>query len=109
MCTAANPAILLPVIVGALNTCYKAIKFVQVQLTLDFTSPVNFVPPGPTVLHSTFYIKLPQTSVALVNGNSVNYTLLMFSRPADLHTLTPAKVHAQMTADVAEWLDRRLK
>jgi hypothetical protein len=57
-CSAADPAILLPVVSGALNMCCKAITFVRVQLTLDFTPLVNVL-PGPTVLHSTFYIKLP--------------------------------------------------
>ncbi len=32
-CSAAYPAILLPVVNGALNTCRLAIKFVRVQLT----------------------------------------------------------------------------
>jgi hypothetical protein len=67
-----------------------------IQLTLDFTPLVNVVPPGPTVLCSTLYIKLPQTSVGLVNNSRVNNTLLMFNGPADLCTLTPAKVRAQI-------------
>jgi hypothetical protein len=87
-CSAADPTILLPVINGALNMCHKAIKFVRVQLTLDFTLLVNVVQPGPPVLCSTFYIELPQTSVGLVNNSRVNYTLLMFGGPADLRTLT---------------------
>jgi hypothetical protein len=95
-CSATNPAILLPVVNDALNTCRKAIKFVHVQLTLDFTPLVIVVPPGPTVLCLTFYIELPQTSVGLVNKNRVNYTLLTFNRSADLRTLTPAKVRAQI-------------
>ncbi len=76
--------------------CYKVIKFVRVQLTLDFTPLVNAVPPGPTVLRSTFYIKLPQTFVGLVNNSRVNYTLLTFHGPADLCTLTPTKVRTQI-------------
>jgi hypothetical protein len=95
-CSAADPAILLPVVNGALNTCCKAIKFVHVQLTLDFNPLVSIIPPGPTVLRSAFYIKLPQTSVGLVNDSRVNYTLLTFHGPADLRTLTPAKVRAQI-------------
>jgi hypothetical protein len=94
--SAADPTILLPLINGALNMCRKAIKLVRVQLTLDFTPLVNFVLPGPTVLRSTFYIELPQTSVGLVNDSRVNYTLLTFNRPADLRTHTPAKVRAQI-------------
>jgi hypothetical protein len=52
-CLVADPAILLPVINGALNRCCKAIKFVRIQLTLGFTPLVNVVLPGPTVLRST--------------------------------------------------------
>ncbi len=95
-CLAADTAILLPVINGALNMRHKAIKFVRIQLTLDFTPLVNAVPLGPTVLCSTFYIKLPQISVGLVNDSRVNYTLLMFNGPADLRTLTPTEVRTQI-------------
>ncbi len=69
------PAILWPAINGTYNRRHKAIKFVPVQLTLDFISLFNVVPPGHTVLHSTFYIELPQTSIALVNGRGNKYTL----------------------------------
>ncbi len=61
-----------------------------------FTLLVNVVLLGPTVLGPTFNIKLPQTSVGLVNENRVNYTLLTFNRPADLCSLTPDEVRAQI-------------
>ncbi len=45
-----NPAILLPLQDGPINDCHKAIKFVQVQLNLNYAVLANVNPPGPTVL-----------------------------------------------------------
>ncbi len=49
--TAANSAILLPVINGALNTYRKAIKFVRVQLNLDYLSS-----PTPTCQDLQYFV-----------------------------------------------------
>jgi hypothetical protein len=59
----ADPAILLPVQDGVLSNCRKKeVKFVRVQLTLDFSPLVNATPiAGPTILRAEYYIKLPQT------------------------------------------------
>jgi hypothetical protein len=49
--TAANMAILLPVINGAIaNCCQLNVKFVRVQITLNFINLVNVDPPGLTTL-----------------------------------------------------------
>ncbi len=48
--TAADPAILLPLQDGPINDCRKAIKFVRVQLNLNYAVLANVNPPGPTVL-----------------------------------------------------------
>ena len=57
--TAADPAILLPLQDGPINDCRKAIKFVRVQLNLNYTALANVNPPGPMVLRATYYIELP--------------------------------------------------
>jgi hypothetical protein len=48
--TAADPAILLPLQDGPIADCRKAIKFVRVQLNLNYAALANVNPPGPTVL-----------------------------------------------------------
>jgi len=57
--TAADSAVLLPVIDGHVADCRKKnIRFVRVQLNLDFASLVTLDPPGVTVLRIEFYIVL---------------------------------------------------
>jgi hypothetical protein len=66
---AANTAILLPVIDGAIaNCCRPNVKFVRVQISLDFRALANVDPPGLTTLRVVYYVELPQTSRAMVNG-----------------------------------------
>jgi hypothetical protein len=48
--TAADPAILLPLQDGPVIDCRKAIKFVRVQLNLNYAALANVNPPGPMVL-----------------------------------------------------------
>ncbi len=46
----ANPAVLLPVQDGVLaDCCTKDVKFVRVQLTIDYFTFVNVNPAGPTI------------------------------------------------------------
>jgi hypothetical protein len=94
--TAAKPVILLPVIYGALNMCCKAIKFVRVQLNLDYCGLANSNLPGPTILCAMYYNKLPQTLRVLVSVSGGNYTLLKFDGPADLRVLSPPEVQVQI-------------
>jgi hypothetical protein len=93
-----NPTILLPVQDGILSDCRKKdIKFVHVQLTLDFSPLVNTTPTGgSTILRVEYYIELPQTSWQLTNGTGSAYTLLTFHGVSDLWTLSPADVQAQL-------------
>jgi hypothetical protein len=60
---AADPMILLPVQDGVLSDCRKKeVKFVHVQLTLDFSPLVDANPiAGPTILRAEYYV-LHQTS-----------------------------------------------
>jgi hypothetical protein len=72
--TATNINILLPVQDGNVaNCCRQNIKFVWVQLTINFTLLIN-VPnqAGPMTLWTEYYIELPQTTHAMVNGNNVS-------------------------------------
>jgi hypothetical protein len=83
-----DPSILLPVINGAVaNCCKKDVKFVHLQLMLDYASLVNVNPPGAMVLRTEFYIELPQTSVQKTDGNGNAYNLLTFHGPVDLRTM----------------------
>ncbi len=93
-----NPTILLPVQDGILSDCQKKdIKFVCIQLTLDFSPLVNATPTaGPTILRAEYYIELPQTSRQLTNGTGSAYTLLTFHGVSDLRTLSPADIQAQL-------------
>jgi hypothetical protein len=93
---AANPAILLPLQDGPVIDCCKAIKFMRVQLNLNYDALANVNPPGPTVLQATYYIKLPLHLHALVNGNGMQYSIIMFVGPGDLRTLSPPEVRAQI-------------
>ena len=58
----ANSSILLPVVNGGLNTCRKNVKFVCIQLFVNFVDLVTAVNPGPTTLRIKYFIELPQTT-----------------------------------------------
>jgi hypothetical protein len=93
--TAADAAILLPVVDGNLANCRRPnIKFVRVQITLNFSSLVSVEPPGITTLRVEYYIELPQTSRAMVNGAGAGYNLVMYHGADDLCTLQSAEVQA---------------
>jgi hypothetical protein len=95
---AGDPAILLPIQDGVLaNCCKKDVKFVHVQLMLDFSLLVNVTTQaGPTILWVEYYIELPQTLRQLLNGTGTAYNLLTFHGPGDLQTLSPAEIQAQL-------------
>ena len=95
--TAADLAVLLPVINGPVNACHKQnIRFVRVQLNLDFTSLVTLDPPGVTVLCVEFYIQLPQSSRDMINSAGGAYRLTTFLGPDDI-CLIPA---AEFSPDI---------
>ena len=87
--TAADASILLPVQNGAAAACRSSgVKFVRVQLALDFAD-LNRIDPAPNcVLRGEYYIQLPQDTVDLVNAAGTAYRLTTFNGPADLRTLT---------------------
>ena len=79
MTTTADPSILLPVINGALNTCCKNVKFVRVQLSVNFVNLVTIANPGPTTLRIKYFIELPQTTHQMTNRAGNAYTLTTFT------------------------------
>ncbi len=94
---AANTVILLPVINGAIANCHRPnVKFVRVQISLDFRALVNIDPPGLTTLQVEYYVELPQMSQAMVNGAGVGYNLVAFHRADDLCTLPLAQVQTSI-------------
>ncbi len=94
----ADPTILLPVQDSILSNCQnKEVKFIRIQLTLDFSPLINATSiAGLTILPAEYYIELPQTSHQLTNGTGTAYNLLMFHGISDLRTLSPAEIQAQL-------------
>jgi hypothetical protein len=93
---ATDSSILLPVIDGAYVTCRKNVKFVRVQLSVNFIDVVTIDNPGPTTLRSEYFIKLPQTTRQLTNGAGSTYNLTTFHGTADLRTLTSQEIQAEI-------------
>jgi hypothetical protein len=89
--TAADPLILLPVINGALNTCHKNVKFVRIQLFVNFGDLVTIANPGPTTLRIEYFIELPQTTRQMTNGACNAYTLTTFHGAGDLPPGQPSR------------------
>jgi len=82
--TAADPTALLPIQNGPLADCRQQdIMFVRVQVSVDYSYSIRGVSP----VRLDFFIELPQTSTAMVNGVGGAYTLVTYSGPADLRTL----------------------
>ena len=87
--TAADASILLPVQNGAANTCRApGVKFVRMQLALNYAD-LNRIDPAPyTTLRGEYYIQLPQDSIDLTNGAGNPYCLTTLTGASDLRTLT---------------------
>jgi hypothetical protein len=96
--TAADAQILLPVQNGVVVACRQQdIKFVRVQCGINFTPLITALPyPTGMVLCAAYYIELPQGTRAMTNKNGGAYTLVSYLGLANLHTLTPPKVKAQI-------------
>ncbi len=100
---AANTALLLPVIDGILaNCCRPNVKFVRVQITLDFRPLVSVEPPGLTTFRVEYYVELPQMSCAMINGNAGGYNLVTYHGPEDLRTLTMQQVQDDILASTLQ-------
>ena len=65
------------------------IRFVQVQLNLDFASIITLDPPGITSLRVEYYIELPQDHCNLGGDKRQQYRLTTFLGPADMCLMSP--------------------
>jgi len=85
---AGDPSILLPIQNGALANCRQPdVKFVRVQVSVDYTNAMRGVSP----IRLDFYVELPQSATPMVNGAGNAYTSVTYSGPADLRTLDTAQ------------------
>ena len=87
---------LLPVRDGNVADCCSAgVKFVRVQLELDFADLTIAAAANPApnvVLRGECYIQLPQSLRDLVNGAGGNYKLTSWLGQADLRMMSPSDV-----------------
>lgn len=96
--TAADPLVLKPIQDGNLDQCRPSdIRFVRVQLSLDFAHLITApqpagAPPPLTLLRTDYYIELPQTAVQLQNGLNQPYQLVTYTGPADLRLMSVEEV-----------------
>jgi hypothetical protein len=94
---AGNPALLLPVVNGPVATCCQEdVHFVCVICTINFTGLVLMPNYGPTTLCIGFYLELPQSTVAMVNGINQAYNLTIWHGAANLTSLTSDKACVQI-------------
>jgi hypothetical protein len=97
--TAADPSVLLPVQDGAEANCRRAnIKFVCVQINMDFAMLVTLRLPGNITLRTKYYIKLPQDSCDLTNGNNQAYRLTTYLGPGNLCAIAAADFERDILA-----------
>jgi hypothetical protein len=68
---------------------------VQVTCTINFCGLITIPNYGSMMLRIGVYLKLPQTTIAMVNGNNVTYNLTTWHGMADLSALTSEEVRAQ--------------
>ena len=91
---AADPTILMPVQNGAAANCCKPdVRFVCILSSINFAPLVTIAHAGPTVLCSQYYLKLPQSTLPLLNGVGVNCNLTTWHGAVDLLTLSTQDVH----------------
>ena len=95
--TAADPSVLLPIVDGARAASRKQdVKFVRVNLMLDFATRAGLITVAPypvsTILRASFYIELPQGSRQVIDGNGNPYQLVSFLGADNLRTLTRDEV-----------------
>jgi hypothetical protein len=96
MTTAGDFSVLLPVQNGNIADCCSAgVKFVCVQLELDFSdlTIVAAANPAPNIiLRGEYYIQLPQSSRDLVNSAGTDYKLTSWLGQANLCTMSTTDV-----------------
>jgi hypothetical protein len=91
-----DPSTLLRVVDSAVANCYWHIKFVHVQLSINFIDLVTVDHPGPTTLRTEYYIELLQTTCAMTNETRTAYNLKTFHGAGDLRTLSQQVVQVEI-------------
>ena len=90
---AGDPTVLLPVINGVVANCRQQdVRYVRVQLSLNFADLLGPRHVGATVLKSMYYIKLSQTLVNMTNSANVAYVLTTYHGPANITAMTAEQV-----------------
>ncbi len=94
--SATNPSVLTSIQDGKRDDCHSAgIKFVQVQLELDY-SDLATTPAGPPasnlVLRGEYYIQLPQATKDLADERGTPYRLSTYLGSNDIHSLSTEEV-----------------
>jgi hypothetical protein len=84
------------VVDGPVGDCRKNVKFVRVQLSVNFIDLVTINNPGPTTLRIKYYIKLPQSTHQMTNGHGNAYSLTTFHGTANLRTPTQQQIQAKI-------------
>ncbi len=94
---AGDPAVLLPVQDGAQHQCRSSgVKFICVQLDLNFADLNTIQGATNTVLQGEYYLQLPQAMVQLTNAAGNQYNLSTFHGSKDICTLLADKVRRQI-------------
>jgi hypothetical protein len=86
---AGNPTALLPVINGMLVNCRQQdVRFVHVQVSLDFAHLLGAGHVSATILKLMYYLELPQQSVNMTNSAGAAYVLSTYHGPANITAMT---------------------
>jgi hypothetical protein len=70
----------------------KDVRYVRVQLSLNFAGLLGPQHIGASVIKSKYYIELPQTLVNMTNGAGAAYVLMTYHGPADITLMTAKQV-----------------
>jgi len=100
-------ATLLPIQNGAITACRRAdIRFLYVRSNIDFSDKIDNV--ALARYETEYFIELPQTTHAMLNGANNPYTLTTFGGPDDLNAYTPADVIVHITSGTLQQYAARL-
>jgi hypothetical protein len=92
---AGDPTILLPIINGPLAACRQQdVRFLHVQVSLDFAHLLGAGHVGPTVLKLMYYLKSPQQLANMMNGVGAAYVLSTYHGSTNI-----AKMSARDVSD----------
>jgi len=89
-------ATLLPIQNGAVGACRRSdIRFINVRANVDYSDKIENV--ALSRFATEYFIELPQTTHAMLNGANAAYNLTTFDGPDDLNAYTPADVQTHIT------------